>query len=305
MSKKKCTSTRSEVSNSSRHSPQSSHESQRPTNLAKRCAGVLLLFDNVATIERTQLISTYFRKIRLVAVSKLKPATDILALHQPPTSHFHFGENYAQELQQKASLLPKTIRWHFIGALQTNKCKPLAEGVPNLWCVSSVDSAKKADALEKGRAASRGQLKMDGNNRQDEGVSENLRVQVQVNTSGEAEKSGVHPKEAAALCKHIRDHCPHLQVTGLMTIGAIARSQATTAETENEDFIALRETRHTVAKELGIAEDELELGMGMSSDFEGAIAQGSGEVRVGTTIFGERPAKKDAEVKEDIKDGKT
>jgi len=168
-----------------------------------------------------------------------------------------------------------------------------------------VDSAKKADALEKGRAASRGQLKMDGNNRQDEGVSENLRVQVQVNTSGEAEKSGVHPKEAAALCKHIRDHCPHLQVTGLMTIGAIARSQATTAETENEDFIALRETRHTVAKELGIAEDELELGMGMSSDFEGAIAQGSGEVRVGTTIFGERPAKKDAEVKEDIKDGKT
>lgn len=220
-------------------------------------------------------------------------------------SHFHFGENYAQELQQKASLLPKTIRWHFIGALQTNKCKPLAEGVSNLWCVSSVDSSKKADALDKGRAALRASLNTDGNKAEDEVVSEKLRVQVQVNTSGEDEKSGVDPKNAAALCKHIRDHCPHLQVTGLMTIGAIARSQATTAETENEDFISLRETRHNVAKELGISEGELELGMGMSSDFEGAIAQGSDEVRVGTTIFGERPAKEDAKVKDEFRDGKT
>lgn len=60
-------------------------------------------------------------QVRLVAVSKLKPVNDILALHQAPTSHTHFGENYSQELTQKAALLPKTIQWHFIGGLQSSK----------------------------------------------------------------------------------------------------------------------------------------------------------------------------------------
>jgi uncharacterized pyridoxal phosphate-containing UPF0001 family protein len=59
-------------------------------------------------------------KVRLVAVSKLKPVNDILALHEPPIRQLHFGENYAQELGQKANLLPKTIQWHFIGGLQSS-----------------------------------------------------------------------------------------------------------------------------------------------------------------------------------------
>lgn len=182
-----------------------------------------------------------------------------------------------------------------IGALQTNKCKPLAEQVANLFCVSSVDNAKKADALQKGRAALA--------EKQD--LSNKLRVLVQVNTSGEAEKSGVEPGEAAALCRHVRDKCPQLQLAGLMTIGAIARSQqAATSDAVNEDFVALRETRDRVAEELGIKVEELELSMGMSSDFEAAISQGSDEVRVGTTIFGERPSKKDAKVKEDTTEDK-
>jgi len=84
-----------------------------------------------------------------------------------------------------------------------------------------------------------------------------------------------------------------------MTIGAIARSQATTKETENEDFITLRSTRDDLAKELGVEEGELELSMGMSEDFESAVRLGSSEVRVGSTIFGERPPKKDAKVIED------
>lgn len=92
-----------------------------------------------------------------------------------------------------------------------------------------------------------------------------------------------------------------------MTIGAIARSVATTSETENEDFIALREQRDLVVKELsGVDSDgdllggrELELSMGMSEDFEGAIAMGSSEVRVGSTIFGTRPANRaDAKIVE-------
>ncbi|KAK6007323.1 hypothetical protein QM012_006331 [Aureobasidium pullulans] len=242
--------------------------------------------------------NTAGQNVRLIAVSKLKPANDILALHNAPTSHSHFGENYSQELMEKAALLPKTINWHFIGALQTNKCRPLAETIPNLFSVSSVDSSKKADGLEKGRAklvAEKGEEIQEG---------KKLRVLVQVNTSGEEEKSGVEPKDAVTLCKHIIDNCPHLELGGLMTIGAIARSKATTKETENEDFEALRKCRDGVAQQLGMDADKLELSMGMSSDFEAAIRQGSTEVRVGTTIFGERPARGDAKVKEDTTEEK-
>lgn len=241
-----------------------------------------------------QTADKVFRQVRLIAVSKLKPANDILALHQEPRRHVDFGENYAQELTEKAGILPRSIQWHMIGALQTNKCKPLAEQIPNLWCVSSVDTAKKADALEKGRAAL-------AQKEQDLGK---LRVLAQINTSGEAEKSGVEPSEATELCKHIREKCPHLHLAGLMTIGAIARSQASTPETENEDFVRLREVRDQVARDLGIENNELELSMGMSSDFEAAIRQGSNEVRVGTTIFGERPPKKDAKVKNETTEDK-
>lgn len=60
-------------------------------------------------------------QVRLVAVSKLKPATDVLALHEGPTKHKHFGENYAQELTEKAEMLPSSIKWHFIGGLQTSR----------------------------------------------------------------------------------------------------------------------------------------------------------------------------------------
>lgn len=180
-----------------------------------------------------------------------------------------------------------------IGALQTNKCKPLAEQVANLYCVSSVDTVKKADALEKGRAVLAGRLG-------EEGEGARLRVLVQVNTSGEEEKSGVQPGEAVGLCRHVREKCPHLVLAGLMTIGALARSrEASAGEGVNEDFVVLRETRDRVAEELKVEKGELELSMGMSSDFEGAIGLGSDEVRVGTTIFGERPARKDAKIKDD------
>ena len=99
--------------------------------------------------------------------------------------------------------------------------------------------------------------------------------------------------ETLSLCKFIQDECPHLNLLGLMTIGAIARSKATTAENENEDFVMLRQERDAVQRELGGGGLRLELSMGMSEDFEGAIVQGSDEVRVGSTIFGERPTKKE------------
>ncbi|OSS53715.1 hypothetical protein B5807_00471 [Epicoccum nigrum] len=250
------------------------------------------LTENIAAItSRINAASKNGQKVRLIAVSKLKPANDILALHQPPNPlQTHFGENYVQELVEKSKLLPRSIRWHMIGGLQSNKCKQLAEQIPNLWCVSSVDSEKKANELEKGRRAL---LEKDD-------AAEKLRVMVQVNTSGEEAKSGVEPADATALCRHIVDKCPHLELFGLMTIGAIARSKATTPENENEDFVCLRDTRDRVAEELGWEKSKLELSMGMSADFEGAIKAGSDEVRVGSDIFGERPQKKDAIVKEDV-----
>jgi len=226
---------------------------------------------------------------RLIAVSKLKPASDILALHSPPTSHLHFGENYLQELLEKSRLLPPTIRWHFIGGLQSNKCVLLAREVRGLWAVESVDSEKKASLLDKGW----GERKyLDSNDVEEK--ERKLRVFVQVNTSGEENKAGIEPDAAPGLCRFIKDKCSRLQLQGVMTIGAIARSKATTPENENEDFICLRETRDRIVKELGLK--ELELSMGMSEDFEGAIALGSDEVRVGTTIFGDRPPKSEARI---------
>lgn len=280
-----------------------------PARASTLLQNISSIHSRIATACKTNSISN---APRLVAVSKLKPATDILALHQPPPDHntsapqLHFGENYVQELQEKSKLLPKSIRWHFIGGLQSNKCAQLAKSVHSLWAVESVDSVKKAQLLDKGRGQRNDELKKDQNGADARDTEEKLRIFVQVNTSGEASKSGVEPKseDLLAVCKTIRDECSSLKLQGLMTIGAIARSKATTPETENEDFINLRENRDWAAKELGIAKEELELSMGMSEDFEGAIRQGSDEVRVGSTIFGERPPKNEAKVLENIEEGK-
>lgn len=223
----------------------------------------------------------------------------------------HFGENYVQELLEKSRLLPTTIKWHFIGGLQSNKCAQLARECVGLWAVESVDSVKKAKLLDKGRGERNVKLDEEGGKQggdKDEGLEKGpLRVFVQVNTSGEDSKSGVEPnsEELLELCKTVKEECGNLTLQGLMTIGAIARSKATTAETENEDFVRLREVRDWVAEKLGVDDkSELELSMGMSEDFEGAIVQGSSEVRVGSTIFGERPPKSEAKVLEDVEEGK-
>ena len=237
-------------------------------------------------------------QIRLVAVSKLKPANDILALHHAPASVSHFGENYAQELSQKAELLPQTIKWHFIGGLQSGHCKSIAK-IPNLFCVSSVDTSKKAHLLNTARANLISSASASAADSDSAAVPGKLSVHVQVNTSGEDAKSGCAPgTETVQLCREILEQCPSLHLLGLMTIGALARSQATTPDTENEDFLNLKKERDVVTKELGLKEDRLELSMGMSEDFEGAIRLGSDEVRVGSTIFGQRPARSDAKIKE-------
>jgi PLP dependent protein len=174
-------------------------------------------------------------------------------------------------MEFKAPALPKDIRWHFIGHLQTNKVKDLLNCAPNLAVVESVDSARLASKLNSRWAA----LNRD----------HVLEVMVQVNTSGEATKFGIDPKEAVPLAKHIVDTCPSLRLAGLMTIG-MADYTSTPV-----NFKCLDECRTSVAEAISVPPKSLHLSMGMSGDFEMAIQMGSTNVRVGSSIFGPRPPK--------------
>ncbi|BEJ17911.1 hypothetical protein CspHIS471_0701880 [Cutaneotrichosporon sp. HIS471] len=216
---------------------------------------------------------------RLVAISKIKPPSDIQALYD--AGHRHFGENYIQEMAEKAQILPGDICWHFVGALQSNKANLIAS-IPNVFVLETLASRKLADKLQSALT------KAD--------QSRVLNVYLQVNTSGEDAKSGLEPltadsaasAELADLAIHIRDSCSQLKVTGLMTIGSWDASHA---EGENPDFLRLCESRLNLARILGVEEGSLDLSMGMSADFAEAIRAGSSSVRVGTRIFGARPKK--------------
>ncbi|ERN05495.1 proline synthase co-transcribed bacterial homolog protein [Amborella trichopoda] len=213
-------------------------------------------------------------QVRLVAVSKTKPVELIRQVYD--AGHWSFGENYVQELVDKAPQLPGDIEWHFIGHLQSNKAKTLVTSVPNLDMVESVDNVKLANYLDRAVA----------------GVGRKpLKILLQVNTSGEESKSGVEPSGCVELAKHVKLGCPNLEFSGLMTIGMLDYSS------KPENFQALVECRNEVCKALGIAEAQCELSMGMSGDFEQAIEMGSTNVRIGSTIFGAReyPKKEESE----------
>ncbi|GMG19165.1 unnamed protein product [Ambrosiozyma monospora] len=205
---------------------------------------------------------------RLVCVSKLKPSSDIQALYD--AGYRHFGENYVQELIEKSKILPKDIQWHFIGGLQTNKAKDLAKNIDNLYAVETLDTEKKAKKLNDVRVTAEKPI---------------INVYIQVNTSGEEQKSGVAPEDVETFAKFIIDNCPKLKLEGLMTIGSLAQSKD--QEHENQDFKKLVDLKTSLDKLFTI---DLKLSMGMSSDYQEAIRQGSTSVRVGSDIFGARPA---------------
>ncbi|KAA8515534.1 hypothetical protein F0562_018855 [Nyssa sinensis] len=204
-------------------------------------------------------------QIRILAVSKTKPVSLIREVYD--AGHRFFGENYVQEIVEKAPQLPEDIEWHFIGNLQSNKVKPLLTGVPNLDMVESVDDVKIANHLDRA-VANIGRKP--------------LKVFVQVNTSGEVSKYGIDPSGCVELVKHVSLGCPNLQFCGLMTIGMLDYTSTP------ENFKTLANCRSEVCKALGIAEEQCELSMGMSGDFELAIEMGSTNVRIGSTIFGAR-----------------
>eukprot|EP01012_Entosiphon_sulcatum_P061532 TRINITY_DN87164_c0_g1_i1.p1 TRINITY_DN87164_c0_g1~~TRINITY_DN87164_c0_g1_i1.p1 ORF type:complete len:242 (-),score=40.36 TRINITY_DN87164_c0_g1_i1:8-709(-) len=205
------------------------------------------------------------RKPRLVAVSKLQPVSAIQALYA--VGHRDFGENYVQELIDKAEKLPSDIRWHFIGHLQSNKVNTLVRNVRSLAFVETVDSVRLARALDSA-ASTRGTP---------------LQIFLQVNTSEELTKSGVDQQKLTELATFVSRNCSALSLRGLMTIGA--------AGDGSSDFRRLAGARQSIAEALGLQPDSLELSMGMSQDFELAVEMGSTNIRVGSTIFGARPAK--------------
>ena len=172
----------------------------------------------------------------------------------------------------KASQLPDDVSWHFIGPLQSNKAAPLvkAVGLNKLACIETVSTLKLAAKLNRAVESMN----------EDLGDMKKLGIYIQVNTSGEESKSGVSPGgEVADLVRKISEECPWLSIDGLMTIGAPG---------DDYCFDTLRLCRDEVSVVLDRDPNDLELSMGMSGDFEVAIAKGATSVRVGSTIFGDR-----------------
>jgi hypothetical protein len=213
---------------------------------------------------------------RLVAVSKTKPVAQLMECYD--AGHRVFGENYVQEICEKAAVMPNDIQWRFIGHVQSNKARALVTGVPGLTTVETVDSVKLANKLD-AAVAEASETRMAAFNAT---TNPPLNVMVQVNTSGEQSKFGVEPGDALALARHILENCNSLSFSGVMTIGM----KDYTSKPEN--FISLKKCRDDVAAGSGVDKNTLELSMGMSGDFEAAIEMGSDNVRVGSSIFGAR-----------------
>jgi pyridoxal phosphate enzyme (YggS family) len=194
-------------------------------------------------------------EVKLLAVSKLHAPDAMRALYA--LGQREFGENYAQELADKASALRDLaeLRLRFIGGLQRNKLKLLA---PLGCAIETLASAQTARALQERLGALGGRCE----------------VMIQVNVGGEAQKSGVAPAELGQLVAEVRAQ-PALALSGLMTI-----PRAGAPEDARASYRALRE----LAGQHGLPE----LSMGMSDDLEIAIEEGATRVRVGTAIFGPR-----------------
>ncbi|WP_310449800.1 YggS family pyridoxal phosphate-dependent enzyme [Sulfuritalea sp.] len=198
--------------------------------------------------------------VQLLAVSKTWPAASVR--EAAAAGQRAFGENYVQEAVDKAAeLAALKLDWHFIGPLQSNKTRPVAEGFA--W-VHSVDRLKIAERLAAQRPP---QLPP-------------LQVCVQVNVSGEASKSGCAPDQAAALA-HAVAALPDLRLRGLMAIP----EPSDDSRLQRSRFALLRQLRDRLNAE-GLELDTLS--MGMSEDLEAAIMEGATIVRIGTAIFGKR-----------------
>jgi pyridoxal phosphate enzyme (YggS family) len=209
--------------------------------------------------------------VRLLAVSKLQPAQAIREAYQ--LGQRDFGENYVQELLEKASALSDLadVRWHLIGHLQRNKARKVA---PLATAVHSVDSLELVAELGKRVAAAAAERAQSlGPERA------RLEISIEVSIAGEAQKSGAIEAELADLLDAVEKE-PSLRLRGLMCVPPVTE----TPEAARPYFERLAALRREHGGEARLPE----LSMGMTSDLEPAIAAGATCVRVGTAIFGAR-----------------
>jgi len=223
------------------------------------------LIDNIAKVSsRVRLAAQKSQRkecdIRVLAVSKTRPAEAIRVASQAGLSEF--GENYLQEaLDKMADLADLSLVWHFIGPIQSNKTRAIAE---HFQWVHSVDRLKIAERLSQQRPDN----------------LDPLNICLQINLSSEASKSGVAPQQAAELLRGAAA-LPRIRVRGLMAIPAPTQDQAQ----QRKNFAELRELLEALKLEVPYLDT---LSMGMSADLESAIAEGATIVRIGTDLFGAR-----------------
>lgn len=201
------------------------------------------------------------KNVTLVAVSKTKPVEDILALYN--LGQRDFGENYVQELAEKAGKLPADIRWHFIGHLQTNKVKLI---VPIVQLIQGVDSLKLLKEIDK-------QAGMAG---------KRVDCLLQVHIAEEETKFGLDKKELEEILRDI-DIFRNVSILGLMGMASFTSDQ----DNIRKEFRYLKKLFDE--SKLQTSNYKLQtLSMGMSSDYKIAIEEGSNMVRIGSLLFGER-----------------
>lgn len=198
--------------------------------------------------------------VRLLAVSKRHPVAAIRAAHA--WGQDDFGENYVGEAVEKIEQLPDTLTWHFIGAIQSNKTRLIAS---HFQWVHTIDRMRIARRLSDQRES-----------------QHDLNVLIQVNLGGDAQRAGVTPESALDLAEEVNG-LPRLALRGLMVLPPPEE----TFDAQRHHFARLAELgARGRARELPLTE----LSMGMSGDLRAAIAEGATWVRVGTGVFGPRPA---------------
>lgn len=203
----------------------------------------------------------------LIAVSKLHPAADVAAVAR--AGQLDFGENYVQEALQKREELAgepacRNVRWHMIGHVQSRKAAQVAGAFA---LIHTLDSRKLADGLERRLAV----------------LEARQPVLMEVNVAAEPQKSGIMAEDLPALADYIVESCPHLELRGLMCLPPVFDA----GEAARPHFARLRVLCEELRARLGLPLPELS--MGMSGDFEAAVAEGATLVRIGTDIFGPRP----------------
>jgi pyridoxal phosphate enzyme (YggS family) len=202
--------------------------------------------------------------VTLVAAAKGRSVDEVRAAVRAGVTHV--GHNYVQEAAQMVPLVPETVRWHLIGHLQTNKVKAAAQLFD---VIETVDSWKLAQELERHCAA----------------LGKELPVLIEVNSGHEPSKTGVLPEEVDALAQRI-GALEHLRIQGLMTMGP----RFGDPEDARPCFRATRQAFERLAHANLPRVEMRYLSMGMSNSFRVAIAEGANMVRIGTLLFGERPA---------------